>query len=809
MGERFTPYDRILAYFDALTGHSDLITVEKIGETYENRPLVLATITSPKNRASLEAIRRDVTGLARGEGDVGAIAAKTPAVVWLAFGVHGNESSSAEAAMYVASTLVRDEASRKLLDDLVIIIDPLQNPDGRERYVQWYRRTRGTKANSLAEAAEHQEPWPGGRYNHYLIDMNRDWAWQSQVETQARIAAYRHWSPQVFVDFHEMGAQSSYFFPPDARPRNAHLPDEVETWLDTFGKANAAEFSRRGWTFFVAEHFDLFYPAYGDSWPSLNGAIGMTYEVAGGGRGGLSIERDDGSTLTLGDRALRHYTTAMATLRTAAENRESLLRYTHEAARSQIADGKNTFLIVPGSPNFSALVDMLQRQGIRVETLTSSATLRATRIDRETAESHAFPAGTAVVSTRQPLGRLVNTLLEKAPALEKGFVDEQRARAEADEPDEFYDLTTWSLPLAMNVEGWVTTAQVTAQSFAKSAAPSLRPASYAYLASATEPQLYRFAGRLLERQIRFSVADSDITVGERTYPRGTLVIVKSSNSSELDATLSAIVGATGIDLVPIDSGWVGGTAIGSSKIRYVRDPKIALVGGAGSDPTSFGMLWHTLDVDTPVPHSTVFAESLRNIDLNRFEVLVFPDGNYADRLGKGGIERVKSWVSEGGTLIAVKGASAFLRDKEVELSKLKSWEPAKKKDDDESPAADKRYNDYRVPGSAFRTTMNERSYLTFGVPRSPAVLVEGSNAFLPVEHKVDNILTIAGSDPLISGIAWPESIDRLKGSVYVVRESSGRGQVITFADDPHFRLFWRGTLPIFLNAVLYSPTFVR
>jgi hypothetical protein len=199
---------------------------------------------------------------------------------------------------------------------------------------------------------------------------------------------------------------------------------------------------------------------------------------------------------------------------------------------------------------------------------------------------------------------------------------------------------------------------------------------------------------------------------------------------------------------------------------------------------------------------------MRNVDLDKYEVLVFPDGSYADRLGKRGIDKIKAWVSDGGTIVAIKGAQAFLREKDVEISKLKPWEPAKKKDDDKTPA-DARYNDYRVPGSAFRTTMNERSYLTFGVPRPPAVLVEGSDAFLPVEHKVDNILTIDAKEPLVSGVAWPESIERLKGSVYVVAEPFGRGQVITFADDPHFRLFWRATLPVFLNAVLYSPSFPR
>ena len=806
IGDRFTPHHRILAYFDELTKRSNLITMRQIGTTYEERPLVLATITSAKNHAALEDIRRDVISLASGEGDVNRIVQNRPAIVWLAFGVHGNESSSAEAAMMVAHDLLT--ANARLLDDVVVILDPLENPDGRERYIQWFHRTRGTRANTNPDAFEHQEPWPGGRFNHYLIDMNRDWAWQSQKETQARVAAYREWMPQVFVDFHEMSWTSSYFFPPDAKPINANLPAKVEEWLDLFGRANAAEFSRRGWPFFVAERFDLFYPGYGDSWPSLHGAIGMTYEMAGHGRAGSAIEREDGTVLTLADRAQRHYTTAMITVRTAAQHRAELLRYTYDAARAQIDNGKNVFLLMPGSPNFDALIDTLQRNGVRVESLGSATSIRATRLDRDVTETKSFPAGTVVVNTRQPRGALANTLLEKAPAFGKGFVEEQRAKAEADEPDDFYDLTTWSLPLAMNVEAWVTTVPVIGtREYVKSAPRPFRNASYGYLVDGNDPQLYRFAGRLLEENVRFSVIDSPVDTGDRTFARGTIVVLRGNNDKDIDARLQSIAAAAGVSVVPVQSGWLGGTSFGSQKVRFVKQPRIGLVGGPGSDPTSFGMLWHTLDVDTPVPHSVLSTESLGALELHKYEVLVFPDGNYSARLGKRAVDRIKQWVSDGGTIVAVKGASAFLREKDVEISKLKLWEPPKKKEDE--PSAAERYHDFRIPGSAFRTTMNERSYLTFGVPRPPAVLVEGSNAFLPMPKRVDNILTIDAKEPLISGVAWEESIARIRGSVYVVSEPFGRGQVITFADDPHFRLFWRGTLPIFLNAVLYSPSFER
>src|SRR4051795_8032849 len=426
LGDRFTSWDRIRDYFNELTKKSNLIAVQQFGQTYEGRPLVLAVITSPKNRARLDEIRNDMLSIANGDADAtkaASIAKNDPAVVWLAYGVHGNESSSAEAAMEAAFTLLKDPS---MLDDLVVLIDPLQNPDGRERYIQWVTRTRGRVPNPNAEAFEHQQPWPGGSDNHYLVDMNRDWTWLSQRETQARVAEYRKWNPQVFVDFHEMGWESTYFFPPDAKPINANLPKEVEKWLDVFGRANAAAFSSKGWPFFVGERFDLFYPGYGDSWPSLHGAIGMTYEVAGHSHAGTAIMRDDGTVYTLADRIARHYTTAMATLRTASENREGLLQYTYEMMRKQVASGQNTYLLQPDSPNFRPLIEMLQRQSVAMSQLGAPVTVKASRIDSDAADTHLFPAGTVVINTRQPLGGLAQTLLERSPVFSKGYVEEQQ-----------------------------------------------------------------------------------------------------------------------------------------------------------------------------------------------------------------------------------------------------------------------------------------------------------------------------------------------------------------------------------------------
>ena len=815
LGDRFTPYSRILDYFNELTKRSNLITVQQFGETYEHRPLVLAVITSAKNRAALDTIRQNVVALSDPNATTAARAAEiahsTPAIAWLAFGVHGNESSSAEASMMVASTLLRDADATSILDNVVVLIDPLLNPDGRERYIQWYIRTRGASADPNPDAFEHTEPWPGGRFNHYLIDMNRDWAWSSQQETKARIVEYRRWNPQVFVDFHEMSSQSTYFFPPDAKPINANLPKDVEKWLEVFGRANAEAFTRRGWPFFVAERYDLFYPGYGDSWPALHGAIGMTYEMAGGPRGGTRILRDDGSTLTLADRIQRHYTTGMTTLRTTSAHAEELLLYTGNAMRTQLASGQNTYLIPPTSPNARPLVDVLQRQAVVIGTLGAPVTVRATRIDADTAESHTFPAGTAVISTHQPLGGLVQTLMEKSPTFSKGFLEEQRQKTQADESDDFYDLTSWSLPLAMNVETYVTTSPVgDVQAYQAPAAAAFRAAPYGYAIDGNEANLYRIVGRFLAEDVKFSVSEDAMSIADRSFARGSLIVLKGNNKPDVDPTLERISRETSTTFVPIESGWTGGMAFGSEKIHFIRDPKIALVGGAGVAATSYGMLWHTLDIEAAVPHSNVSIDTLGGVDLSKYNVLVLPDGNvYADRFGKRGIERLQGWLRNGGTLVAIGRASGFLRDKDVDISKLKPWEAPKKKDDDKTPAPDERYNEPRIPGAAFRTAINDRSYLTFGVPRPPFVLVEGTAAYQPVAHKVDNIVTIAKENPLVSGVAWPESLDRIKGSAYLVSEPYGRGQVITFADEPHFRLFWRGTLPLFMNAILYSPSFPR
>src|SRR5262245_9810005 len=422
LGERFTDHASIVRYLEALAAAAPNVRVRDYGRTNEDRRLLQVLIARPEYLARLDEIlarNRELNDPNTSEARAREISAANPAVVYFSYGVHGNESSSSEAALWTAWSLASNAPEVSgVLDSVVVVIDPAVNPDGRDRYVGWYRQARGATPNPNPESREHAEPWPGGRTNHYYFDLNRDWAWMTQVETRGRLATWDYWSPQVHVDFHEMSPSSSYFFFPATPPINPLYPPHIVRWGKAFGDANAAAFDRRGWAYYTGEGFDLFYPGYGDSWPSLLGTIGMTYEQAGGGSAGQAYRRADGDTLTLRARAEHHWTSGQATLRTAASRKSELL-LDYARFHRTVNEGLPDILLVPGedATRTTALLKLLRGQGIQVE--------RSTQPFRTVATAHTgfakreqFPAGTYRVRARQPRGRLAVTLLQSETVLD-------------------------------------------------------------------------------------------------------------------------------------------------------------------------------------------------------------------------------------------------------------------------------------------------------------------------------------------------------------------------------------------------------
>ncbi|MEM8932835.1 MAG: M14 family zinc carboxypeptidase, partial [Acidobacteriota bacterium] len=579
-GAQFTYHHRILDVIDRMAAASPRLRVESYGQSVEERPLRLVVASAPRHLDRLDAVL-DARRRAVVTGDLGPLR-DLPAIVWIGFGIHGNETSSPEAAMAILHLLAAAEdgsTPASWLDQLIVVVDPVSNPDGRERYVQWYRSTQGRAPDADVRALEHQEPWPGGRQNHYLFDLNRDWAWATQVETRARLTAFRRFQPDVAIDVHEMRPDATYFFPPAADPAHPRIASSVHEWLNTFGRANADAFDRRAWPYFVREVYDFFYPGYGDTYPSLIGAVGMTFEMAGGGRAGAVLDLDDGRRRTLAGRTARHTLAVLTTLTTAAADPRGLARDT--VARRRDAGG-GAYVWSAAQAEAAALAELLTMHGISVGRLGSERSLDVEPILPGDRVRRTFDRDAFVAVAEAPYGRLLHGLMERAPNLSPAFVDRQRARIEAGLDVEIYDVTAWSLPLAFGVETWRVDTPV--ETVPATPTPPTWPlAETARQGWLVRPQGlvgYRLAARLLADGVRLRrLVEPELSPA---LPGGSLFIPRQANPADLDARIERAVTATGARIEAVGSAWTeDGPSLGSGRWRPTNEPRVGLLAGRG------------------------------------------------------------------------------------------------------------------------------------------------------------------------------------------------------------------------------------
>jgi hypothetical protein len=860
IGERFTHYDQAEQFYRAAAQASGRVKLVKYGESYEGRSLYLLFIASPENLKRLDAIQSNLKQLSDPRATDGLkaenLAKSTPPICWLSYNVHGNESSSAEAALVVVYRLATatDPDTRLVLDNVVTIIDPSVNPDGRERYVNFYEQSLGKTAVADANAVEHNENWPGGRFNHYLFDLNRDWAWQTQRETQARIRMYREWNPQVHVDYHEMGIESTYYFPPNALPVNSNIPPQVLKWLKVFGTENAKAFDAHGWPYFTHEDFDLFYPAYGDSWPAFNGAIGMTYEQAGGGAGGLRVKRRDDIFLTLKDRIDHHVTTSIATLLTTARNREALLRDYYQTKRETIDQGLHgparVYLIPPGRDpeRTSLLINLLLSQGIEVAQMSQPITVDGVHdYFASPAARREFPTGTFVVDVAQPLGHLIRALLEPDAILKEKF---------------FYDITAWSMPLAFGVEAFYSEAPLRA-SMEKVAEASYESggvsekASAAYVFEWNTNAAVRLLGRLLQNDIKASVALKPFTIQGRKLGAGTIVVFLARNKENLHEKIAAYAKELHVPVYAENTLLSeAGIDLGSNFVRDIRKPKIAVVTGQPVAPSEYGAIWNMFDNRYDIEFTPIKVDQLRSADLRDYSVLVLPDDSgsgrgYSRSIDRATVDKLKTWVRDGGTIIGLKGGAVFLtekragiasvtykyvlkRDEEARLEEEKvaatttlggtpsrTGEPAApapprdekaQKESEAKELAEKlqtwkqkeeKTQTDRIPGALMKIQLDNTHPLAFGYDKE-VVIANMTSPILALTAKGDNVGYYPKENFRVSGFITEENLKKFPNTAYLIREDVGRGHVILYADDPNFRSFWEGTSRLFLNGIFFG-----
>jgi hypothetical protein len=767
------------------------IKLEKYGETNERRPLYVTYISSEENIKNLETIRENNlknTGILDGTPTSSNIA-----IVWLSYNVHGNEASSTEAAMNTVFKLITEK--QDWLKNTLVILDPCINPDGRDRYANWYNETASNPYNIDQQASEHSEPWPGGRPNHYLFDLNRDWAWATQIETISRLKIYNKWLPHIHVDFHEQGINEPYYFAPGAEPYHEIISDWQRNFQTQIGKNHASYFDAAGWLYFTKERFDLLYPSYGDTYPTYMGAIGMTYEQAGHGRGGLGILNDEGDVLTLIDRIAHHTTTGLSTVEMASKNAKKINSEFKKFFNNSSLKYKS-YVLQGHKDKIESLKSLLDKHDITYgkaspETVSGFNYANAAKGSIKTTEND------LVVSTNQPKGKMVKVLFEPQTKLKDSVT---------------YDNTAWSIPYAYGLQAIASEKLIKSNPFKEIAINNqINKTATGYVVSWNHLKDAEFLAHLLKQNIKIRFTEKPLKAEGKVFDRGALIIIRGDNKKimNFDDLLLNAANEFKRELHPIQSGFsTSGPDFGSPDIKLVNKQKIAMLSGEGVSSTSYGALWHFFEKNLNYPVISINTDDFSKTDLNKYHVLIFPDGNYRSILNEKGLEKVQSWVKKGGKVIAISDAvSAFANKEGLNLKTSKTEDEVKKEKDtinlisygDREREAIKN----QISGAIFKTTLDNTHPMGFGYSDSYFTFKTGSSSYKLLGDNNYNISYLNKIPEKVSGFAGSDAVKELKNSLVFGEERLGKGSIIYMVDEVMYRSFWENGKLFLVNAIFF------
>lgn len=794
-GEQFTPHYKIVDYFKAVsTAVPGMVKIESYGKTYEGRELLVAYVSAAENIANLDKIRianLEATGLIKGAAN------NDKAIVWLSYNVHGNEPSSSEAAMATLWALVdpSNANTKNWLKNTVVIIDPCLNPDGRDRYVNWFNSVVGKNSNADPQSREHLEPWPGGRSNHYNFDLNRDWAWQTQVETQQRVKLYNQWMPHVHVDFHEQFYNNPYYFAPAAEPFHEVITPWQREFQTTIGKNHAAIFDKQGWLYFTRQYFDLFYPSYGDTYPTYNGAIGMTYEQAGHSAGGLSITTDDGDTLTLTDRVMHHTATGLSTIEVTSKNASKVVsefkKFFDESSHAKNATYQTYFITTDNYAKLVPLMTLLERNGIVYYPLESR--INATGYNYFTGKSEQVKhlRYTIGISAYQPKSALLKVLMEPVNKLSDTAT---------------YDITAWSLPYAYGLQAYAVTQKINIPVIEQDYDKQFTVKSdYGYLIPYNSIQAARSLAKLLESGVKVRVTEKPLLYKGKTYEAGSLLVLRTSNAAKWnDINIYSVAS----DVVPLETGFMEkGPDMGSADIRMIKAPRVALITGQDVSSLNAGEVWHFMDQTLDYPVSLINASDIGRVRLGDYDVVIMPSGNYRAITEKSSNERLKDFVRNGGKIIAMGNTVYQMAGNDWGLKLRDDKADDKEKDKEKNDYANlRRYADRErddlvnsIPGAIYKVDLDESHPLAFGYGKEYYTLKLDSDVFEFLKEGWN--VGVIKKENYVTGFAGTKVKSKLKDGLVFGVQPMGRGSVVYLTDDPLFRMFWENGKLLFANAL--------
>ena len=807
VGSRFTPHWKIVSYFQHVAANAPgMVKLEQYGETNEGRPLLLGFISSADNISKLETIRLNNQRLANLAKDrMAAVEENAPAIVWLSYNVHGNEPASSEAALLTLYELVNPAASKtkEWLKNTVVIIDPCLNPDGRDRYVNWYHSAVGKKFNPIPLAREHREPWPQGRTNHYNFDLNRDWAWQTQVESRQRMKKYLEWMPQVHVDYHEQGYNEPYYFAPAAEPLHEVITTWQKEFQHTIGKNNARYFDKQHWLYFTKIRFDLFYPSYGDTYPMYNGSIGMTYEQ-GGISGGLGVITDEGDTLTLADRAQHHFTTSLSTIETASLHSNKLIKEFHRYFNQAVSNGVGEYksYLIKNEPKdaqrLDKLLELLDKNGIQYSTASGSGKGYNYFTGKE--ESFTAAEGDILVSGYQPRSSMVKVLFEPRSRLSDSVT---------------YDITAWSLPYVYGLKTFASRDKINPGGPYLRGKLTYQETNYGYVLPWNGIRSARAVGEMLQAGILLRFTETAFELEGKKFDRGSILILKTSNQRQgsiLWSRVRAIAEANQVELVPVNSGMVDkGADFGSDMVHALKAPRVYMITGDAISTTAAGGIWSFFEQELGYPLTQVSTNDIQRINWNEVDVLIMPDGNYRFLSDKDLTEQFKAWIRKGGRVVALESAVSQLAKAEIGLKVKKAAEGEKKEKDSGSNYDDLRKFESRereaitgiTAGAIYRVELDPSHPLAFGYPEYYYTLKQDDQLYDFYSGDGWNV-GIIKKENQVAGFVGTRLKEKLKDGLLFGVQGMGNGTVILLSDDLLFRNFWENGKLMFCNAVFLT-----
>ncbi|NER16059.1 M14 family zinc carboxypeptidase [Spongiivirga citrea] len=786
VGQWHVYHSKLAQYMKALAAASDRITIEDRGKTFEDRPLLLLTITSPKNHQNIDQLRQDHLDFASGNSSKNAN--DLPIVVYQGFSIHGNEPSGANAGLLAAYHLAAAQGPEidALLNDVIVLFDPSYNPDGLSRFAYWANTNKSIHLNTDGNDREFSEVWPGGRTNHYWFDMNRDWLPVQLPESRARIASFHKWMPNILTDHHEMGTNSTFFFQPGVPSRTNPLTPKMNQQLTKeISQFHIYALDKIGSLYYAEEGFDDFYYGKGSTFPDVNGGIGILFEQ-GSSRG--HAQESENGVVTFPFSIRNQFTAALSTLAAAKSMRTKILNYQrsfYSDAKKEAASDRNKAIVFGDEKDAAKayhLAEILKRHQIKVHELKSDFSQKGKKYKK----GYSY-----IIPMQQQNYKLVKAMFNRQTNFQDSI---------------FYDISAWTFPLAFNLDHANLTnlnqagAEITDL---KAPSPSINKSNYAYLFEWHEYYTPKALHKILKKGLRAKVGATPFKLNGVNYDYGTIMVPVQNQKLKSDALfdfLKEVASESHLKITGVNTGNTVGIDLGSNDFDALTLPKVAMLVGDGVASYDAGEIWHLFDTRYEMNVTKIDSRNFGNTNLSKYTHFILP--NTWGGLREQDSKKLKTWVQGGGTLIGFRNAVSWLKQKE--FIKLEF----KKNDMDAENIKFEQRRNFRgaqvTGGAIFEANIDRSHPINFGYKNDKVSLFRNTNIHIKPDKNSYNNPIKYSSKPLLAGYISEENLDSLKNTVPFQTKRLGRGRVTVFTDNTNFRAFWYGTNKLMMNAIFFS-----